>query len=615
MPDKYRGVIPIVDRRGGIPPGFRSGAEPRDYSEFPDEMMQSPSEMTLVPRSEWDARFDEDNETGASLEHIFLGGTALNRPAFVNLDQNGHGFCHTADTEVLTEKGFVAWSDYNWTDQLATVNPVTHAMEYQSPFEKHVYDYDGEMVYSTNSRVNFGVTPDHQMYVRKWDEKKRKLSDRYSFVKAKDIGWYAGLMHAPRGWIGADILELEIPGDRRYDGDDFFAMLGLIVSDGYAGGVDKTKNLVSFCSFREELRPAVLALVARLGGFKEAPSRQGVWNQWSAGALANWIRQNCYTSPNLKAQSKRIPEIVKCASQRQINIFLHWFNDRNRSSTAYYTSSPRLADDLQELHLRIGKRTTICKTPARESTYIGNRSGVIRGGPGFTICVSETDRLCIDRKKHIETDRYKGQVFCAAVPNHTLITRRGGTTLISSNCWAYSTGHCVMLKRLAAGLPYIRLNPHSAAAIIKGGRDEGGWAGLSAKFMRENGIAIEGEAVDQWPLHSRNTRRDTPQLRASMARFKIEEDWYDVSRREWDQKMTIDQIATQLMMNNPVAADFEWWGHSVALLRLVRIEAGSWGWLMLNSWKGWGHYGLAVIRESEMMPMGAVAIRTTTMSV
>jgi hypothetical protein len=48
---------------------------------------------------------------------------------------------------------------------------------------------------------------------------------------------------------------------------------------------------------------------------------------------------------------------------------------------------------------------------------------------------------------------------------------------------------------------------------------------------------------------------------------------------------------------------------------LVRIEAGSWGWLMLNSWKGWGHHGLAVIRESEMMPMGAVAIRTTTMSV
>lgn len=274
MPDMYRGVIPIVDRRGGIPDGFRAGAEPRDYNEFPDEMMQSPSEMTLIPRSEWDARFDEDNATSASMEHIFLGGTALNRPSFVNLDQNGHGYC-----------------------------------------------------------------------------------------------------------------------------------------------------------------------------------------------------------------------------------------------------------------------------------------------------------------------------------------------------WAYSSGHCVMLKRLASNLPYVRLNPHSVASIIKGGRDEGGWAGLSAMFVREHGIAIEGEAVDQWPLHSRNTRRDTPQLRASMARFKIEEDWYDVSRREWDQKMTIDQIATQLMMNNPVAADFEWWSHSVALLRLVRIESGSWGWLMLNSWRGWGHHGLAVIRESEMMPMGAVAIRTTTMSV
>ena len=266
----YRGVIPIVDRRGGIPDGFRAGAEPRDYNEFPDEMMQSPAEMTLIPRTEWDARFDEANVTGSSLEHLFLG-TNLDRPAFVNLDQNGHGYC-----------------------------------------------------------------------------------------------------------------------------------------------------------------------------------------------------------------------------------------------------------------------------------------------------------------------------------------------------WAYSTAHAMMFKRLASGLPVVRFNPHSVAAIIKGGRDEGGWCGLSAKYIKENGIAVEGNGYGQWPLHQRSTRFNTPEVRAAMANHTIIEDWYDMGRREWDQPMTIDQIATQLMANNPVAADFDWWGHSVCLLRIVRIERGSWGWLMLNSWRGWGHYGLAVIRESEMKPMGAVAIRQTS---
>ncbi len=269
MADKYRGVIPVVDRRGGIPPGFRAGAEPRNWDEYPPDMMQSPSEMTLIPKSEWDARFDEANATASSLEHIYLGPT-LDKPAFVNLDQNGHGYC-----------------------------------------------------------------------------------------------------------------------------------------------------------------------------------------------------------------------------------------------------------------------------------------------------------------------------------------------------WAYSTGHAMMLKRLAAGLPIVRFNPHSVASIIKGGRDEGGWCGLSAKFIRENGIAIEGTGPGQWPLHQRRAV-GTMEVRQAMQLHKIDEDWYDLARREWDQPMTIDQIATQLMSNNPTAADFDWWGHSVCLLRLVRIEAGSWGWLMLNSWKGWGYHGLAVIRESEMKPMGAVSIRTTT---
>jgi hypothetical protein len=277
MADKYRGVIPIVDRRGGIPPGFRdaaeeyrTGAEPRDYDEFPDEMMTSPSEMTLIPRTEWDARFDEENETGSSLEHRFLGPN-LNQPEFVNLDQGPIGYC-----------------------------------------------------------------------------------------------------------------------------------------------------------------------------------------------------------------------------------------------------------------------------------------------------------------------------------------------------WAASTAHAMMMKRLASNLPVARLSLHSVAAIIKNGRDEGGWCGLSAKYIRENGIAVEGNGPGQWPALSRNVRNATPEVREAMRRHTITEDWYDMGRREWEQSMTIDQIATQLMNINPVAADFDWWGHSVCLLRLVRIERGSWGWLMLNSWRGWGHHGLAVIRESEMKPMGAVAIRQTS---
>jgi hypothetical protein len=618
MAELYKSRIPIIDPDAMgdsdkdmlFPKDVGYGLVPRDYSKFPEPMFAPPSEMELIPESEWDARYDAQEDQESSLEHIYLSG-ANGGPAFTNLDQGQEGYCHTADTEVLTDKGFVRWDEYNWSDPLATVNPLSHAMEYQLPFEKHIYDYDGEMIFSTNKSVDFGVTPDHQMYVRKWDERRRKLSDQYSFVRAGDLGWYSGLLSAPSGWLGTDIVELEVPDDRRYDGDDFFAMLGLIISDGFAGGVDKTQNLVSFASFREEIRDSVESLASRIG-FNEQPSRRGVFNRWSAGALANWVRQYCYTSPDLRSQHKCVPDIVKCASVRQIKLFLQWFDDRSRDGRQFYTTSKRLADDLQELHMKIGKRSTINPVKGKTTQYAGNKAGQIVGGPAFVLTVRDRDTLSLERKHNIETDRYQGQVYCAAVPNHTLITRRNGTTLISSNCWIYSVGHSVMLDRLKRGLRVVRLNPHSAGAIIKGGRNQGGWCGEGAQFVSDVGMAPMGNGPNEWPKWSRDLRLDTPEMRAEMAKHRIKEQWTDVTRQVWSRNLTMNQVATCGFNNIPGPGDYGWWSHSVCRVRWVRIERGSWGQLILNSWKNFGHHGLAVLRGNKAICDGALGIRTTT---
>lgn len=179
-------------------------------------------------------------------------------------------------------------------------------------------------------------------------------------------------------------------------------------------------------------------------------------------------------------------------------------------------------------------------------------------------------------------------------------------------CWAYSTGHSIMLDRLVQGLPIVRLNPHAAALIIKNGRDEGGWCGLSAKWARENGYAVEGTGAGQWPLHAMSMKYDTPALRQQMAKFKILEDWVDLTRQVYDQNLTSKQLATCGFNNIPCPSDFNWWSHSVCQVRWVRIERGSWGPLILNSWKGWGRHGLAVLRGSQAIANGAVATRVTS---
>jgi hypothetical protein len=181
-------------------------------------------------------------------------------------------------------------------------------------------------------------------------------------------------------------------------------------------------------------------------------------------------------------------------------------------------------------------------------------------------------------------------------------------------CWAYSTGHALMMLRLQANMPLVRLNPHATAAIIKGGRDEGGWCGLSAKWAREHGYAEEGTGLGQWPLHSRDLRYDTPALRDNMAKRKVTEEWVDLTKQVYDQNLTRSQVATCGFINTPVPSDFMWWSHSVCQLRWVRIERGSWGPLILNSWKGWGRYGLAVLRGTKAVCDGAVALRVIGIS-
>lgn len=179
-------------------------------------------------------------------------------------------------------------------------------------------------------------------------------------------------------------------------------------------------------------------------------------------------------------------------------------------------------------------------------------------------------------------------------------------------CWNYSIGQSKMMDRLRRNLPMVRFNPHAGAAIIKGGRDEGGWCGLGAKFAREHGMAVEGNGRGQWPLHSRNLQNDTAELRAEMAKFKIEEEWTDLTKQVYDQNLTQSQVATCGFNNIPGPRDYNHWGHSVCGLRWVRTEQGAWGQLILNSWKNWGRHGLAVLLGSKAVCNGGLAIRLTS---
>lgn len=580
------------------------GLIPRNFVSNPVGYLAcaKPFDIDLIPESEWEDRLEEQVKQKAQLSDIRERGR--NGDRIPSTDQNGKGYCATADTEILTDGGWVAYPEYNWSDPVGTMNPVNGRLEFQVPYKRHVYEYDGEMIYSTNRRIDFGVTPDHRMLVRKWDERKRTLSDEFTFQRAEDLGWYVGLPHSTTGWLGTSLDVLGVDEDRHYDGSDFLALVALVVSDGYAGGSESTRNWVSFSCFRED-RYAMVAALAKRVGFEETPSRKGVWTRYDAAALAEWFRFSCYTGSSYRSQSKQVPDIVKVATGKQIEHFLKFFGDQNHgkdSQPTFYSTSKKMVDDLQELHLRIGKRSTISDRGPRRAVMEDGK--VIESGSSHVLTVSTTDRLCLDRKKHIEKDRYKGLVYCASVPNGTLVTRRNGSVLISGNCWAHSSTSAALLTRAVNNQPFADLSAYAVACIIKKFRDEGGWGSESLEFIAERGIPTS----EFWPQRSMSRSNDNDKTWANAALHKFSE-WRDMDPGSSMKK----QIVTCLLLNLPVVSDFNWWGHSVCSMDLVSITP--FRTRILNSWGDvWSENGSGILEGSKAIPNGALCACVMTAS-
>jgi hypothetical protein len=214
------------------------------------------------------------------------------------------------------------------------------------------------------------------------------------------------------------------------------------------------------------------------------------------------------------------------------------------------------------------------------------------------------------------SERIKDQERNESSLKHLRLRGDGGAMVPSLDqgqvgyCWAHSTTHVVMLDRMKQNLPYVPLSAYAVAATIKKGRDEGGWCGLSAQFDKDRGIPSQA----RWPQCDRSyTKYDTPEVWASAAMHKVEEDWVDLAKPVYDRNLSWDMTATCLLSNIPCALDFNHWSHSVCGLNLVEVEPGSFGILIWNSWSdSWSDRGMGILRGSKAVPDGAVAFRVST---
>lgn len=123
--------------------------------------------------------------------------------------------------------------------------------------------------------------------------------------------------------------------------------------------------------------------------------------------------------------------------------------------------------------------------------------------------------------------------------------------------------------------------------------------------MRASGVVPESH----WPAKSMSRSLDTAANWQEASKYRITEDFVDLTRAVYDQNLTWNQVVSCLLQNIPCAVDFNWWGHSVCAVDVDVLE----GEVVLdidNSWTpSWGDNGTGYLRGSRKIPDGAVATR------
>lgn len=92
-------------------------------------------------------------------------------------------FCYDSETEVLTDNGWKGFGDVDISkDRIATYNPDTQCMEYQTASHRVWEHYDGEMIEFTGRAFNLSVTPNHRMYAARTDSE-----NDFKIITAEEI--------------------------------------------------------------------------------------------------------------------------------------------------------------------------------------------------------------------------------------------------------------------------------------------------------------------------------------------------------------------------------------------------------------------------------------------
>jgi hypothetical protein len=412
--------------------------------------------------------------------HPWRDSTVEMRNQYLQKCQHGDWVvCHDEVTEVLTNQGFKRFGELDGSELILTLNPVTHRLEYQKPTTYHRYHYNGKMIHWKGDCYDICVTPDHKMYV----QPSHNDQYPYRFIPAKDLINSKGFIVPCSGiWEGQDapIVPRIARGTWKEEGylptSRVTDVLGRYLADGwsYSQGY---RNKIQLSEPDPILRAEIQEVVVN-----------GLGRSLIVGSGRHSDTLTFYHKPFFdylhklgKAWEKYIPrDVLNLPRSHLLTLFGSYMKGDGRGERSFLTVSKQLADDIQEVCIKLGWRCVLKEGEPQVGGINSKGKRIIGRRKTYSGSITPHSRIYIRRPPILED--YNGYVYCVTVPNHIILTRRNGKVVFSGNChdpdeW-FNDAFCGDLRRITAeaeeaGIQLLLINSHDVTLKAPTDRAEG----------------------------------------------------------------------------------------------------------------------------------------------
>lgn len=404
-----------------------------------------------------EAAFYPDTDT---LLKSLLAAVPKSAISAVFIESTGNGPCYDSETEVFTKRGFINFSELCHDDYVLTrrEDGSSYWCLPQAIIKSH---FKGSLLKFESHAVDLLVTPNHKMYVKlqkgkyKLIEAEKLLGRKTDIYFRKDVQleessdreYFAvpGCTYRHIAGHTGDVVEKYI-GPANIPMDLWLKFLGLYLSEGSV--VAKPEKNMRFVRITQ--KPGVTYKGDVLGEIIDTCNKLGAYfssYQRHEGKTFARVKDNgsgckvvVITNKQLvqylASTGKRIPRDILGLPRHRLEILYHawWLGDGDSRGRIYTGIYRALADDVQELCLRLGYVSNIY--PHNPSENRANQDWVVTAGVEKNHCYSTYARTRsgkVSPGRSIEHVPYDGYVYCCTVETGVLYVRRNGKCVWCGN--------------------------------------------------------------------------------------------------------------------------------------------------------------------------------------